>query len=475
MKQRSRWLLFGMAVLVGTVGWYGYRLVAQHHTAARHIPEAPVLADRPQVLIESIALAETRARSWKKAREGLVELSRVYHANGFYPEAMACYEGLAEMDGDHPRWLHLQATIIANFGRMDDALPMRMRVVELAPDYIPGRLRLGDILLKTNRIAEAATVYAEVSKRAPGDPYALLGLARCALATQDWNKAKEYLNQAIAQHPGFVGALSLMVTVSEHLGDLATAEASKNAMAGGVFTDLPDPWVDELSEVCYDAYLLSVAASVANFAGNRPAALELINRAIFLSPDAISYRRQAAQYFIQEGNFGAAKTQLEKALAINPADSDCWLRYLDALRGLGQTQAAVTALRTALSHCPESSALHLDYARWLKSANRLDEAIAEFRRGYQLRPSEASPLVELATTYLSAGRTDEAVQSLHEALERQPGHPTALATMAYIEINNRNESEARRWFDQVRRQAKITPELLRNLNQAFQQQFGRSP
>ena len=82
----------------------------------------------------------------------------------------------------------------------------------------------------------------------------------------------------------------------------------KNAMAGGVFTDLPDPWVDELSEVCYDAYLLSVAASAANLAGDRPAALELINRAIFLSPDAISCRRQAGQYFIQDGNFGAAKT-----------------------------------------------------------------------------------------------------------------------------------------------------------------------
>ena len=127
---------------------------------------------------------------------------------------MACYEGLSDMDGDNPRWLHLQATIIASFGRMDDALPMRERVVELAPDYIPGRLRLGDVLLKTNRIGDAANAYAEVLARAPGDPYALLGLARCALATQDWNKAKGHLEQAIAQHPGFVGALSLMVTVS---------------------------------------------------------------------------------------------------------------------------------------------------------------------------------------------------------------------------------------------------------------------
>ena len=119
--------------------------------------------------------------------------------------------------------------------------------------------------------------------------------------------------------------------------------------------------------------------------------------------------------------------------------------------------------------------LHLVYARWLKSVNRLDEAIAEYKRGHELRPTEASPLVELATAYLTAEKTNEALEALNQALVRQPDHPSALTTLALIHINKGEEAEARRRLEQVRRQGKITPELLGRLRQTFQQQFGKQP
>jgi tetratricopeptide (TPR) repeat protein len=472
--KRSVWLVLGLLAVLFAGAWYGRRLVRDHAIAANHLPPVPTLVERPAVFADSLTAAQARTHSWLHARQGLAELSQLYHANGCYPEALACYEGLSRMEPGNARWPHLQASIAANSGRLDEALPLREKVVGLAPDYTPARLRLGDVLLKINRVADAVRVYADVLHRAPDEPYALLGLARCDLAANDWTKASEHLQSAIARHPDFVGALSLLVTVSEHFGDLAAAESYKNAMSARVFTDLPDPWLDQLSDVCFDAYLLSVAASTANFAGNRPSALDLINRAIALAPDISTYRRQAGQYLLQDNNFGAAKFQLEKAVEVNPTDSDSWLRYLDALRGLHQSQAFLAALLNGLSHCPQSSGLHLEYARWLKSANRMDEAIAEFRYGYQLRPSEASPLVELATTYLTVGRTSEAVDSLNLALERQPDHPSALATLAFIAISNNNEAEARRRLAQIRQQGKAPPELISTLNQAFQQQFGRN-
>jgi tetratricopeptide (TPR) repeat protein len=262
--------------------------------------------------------------------------------------------------------------------------------------------------------------------------------------------------------------------VSEHVGDLGSVAAYKAAIGPRVFTDLPDPWVDELSSVCYDAYLLSVAASTANFGGQQAAALEMINRAIGLAPDASTYRRQAGQYLLQSQDFAGARVHLAKAVELNPTDSESWLRYLDALHGLGQNREYITALRAALANCPQSSGLHLEYARWLKASDRVDGAIAEFRYAYELRPSEAAPLIELATTYLSAGRSDDAIDALKEALQRQPDHPMALGTLAYIAITKNDEAEARRWFEQFRKQSRSPPEFTTKLQQAFQQQFGHS-
>jgi tetratricopeptide (TPR) repeat protein len=472
---RVRLVLVLLAVaILGGAGWWTIHITQRRSLVLAHLPAKPAAGSLPADLGERLGEAETQARSWRHATAGLAELSRLYHANGFYPEALLCYTGLQQAEPHDARWPHLQACIITNFGRMDEALPLRLQAVVLAPDYLPARLRLGDVLLKANQTGEAAKTYTEALRRAPGNPYALLGLARCDLAANDWGKARERLQTAVAENPGFIGALSLLVTVSEHFGDRETAESLKTEIGRREFSDLPDPWLDELAEVCLDPYRLSVAAAVANSAGERTKALELLDRAIGLAPDASSYRRQAGQILLNEQNFPAAKAHLEKAVAGNPTDSDAWLLLLNALRGLGQEEAAANVLLRALSHCPQSPSLHLEYARWLKASGRADEAIAEFRYGYQLRPSDASPLVELAGMYFATGRNAEAVAALDLALERQPAHPMALATLMFYAISLKDEAGALRRWDQVRRQPKTPQAVVDGLRQAFQQQFGRA-
>ena len=225
-------------------GWQGWRLQARRALVLQHLPAEPALGALPAELGARLADAAAQTRSWRHAGEGLAELSRLYHANGFYPEAMRCYDGLQAIEPGNARWPHLQASIVSDFGRMDEAAPLRRRAVTLAPDYLPARLRLADVLLKSNQVTEATVAYGEVLRRAPGEPYALLGLARCDLAAGDWPKARERLEGALAKTPDFIGALSLLVTVSEHLGDHGTAET----LQPGVPRDTSIPPADPIQD-----------------------------------------------------------------------------------------------------------------------------------------------------------------------------------------------------------------------------------
>ncbi len=463
------------AAVLGTGGWWGWRNTDRQHTVARHLPAVPALTHWPATLADQLTDAEAAARSWWNSTSGLAALSRLYHANGFFAEALLCYEGLQRLEPREARWPHLAAGIQALYGRADEALPLYRRATELTPDYLPAWIRLGDVLVKSNQPAEAARAYEEALRRSPGQPYALLGLARCAIAANDWPRARTRLDEAIARNPDFIGALSLLVTVSEHFSDRVTADALRERIGRREFTDLPDPWLDGLADVCFDAYRLSVTAAIASSAGDPTRAIELLDAAIALAPRNSSFRRQAAQIHVNGRNFAAARVHLEQAVTVNPADSDAWLLLISTLRELGQAEAAVNALSRGLVNCPLSPSLRLDYARWLKATGRLEEAAAEFRRGYELRPSEASPLVELAQVLFATGRDQDALAALHLALERQPGHPMAQATLTFHAISQRDEATAlRRWAD-VRRQPKTPPEVVRGLQQAFQQQFGRLP
>jgi len=474
MHPRNRLLLASLLVLLGAGAWIGQRMLNRQAVVAQHLPAVPELSSWPAALADEIGATGQLARQWRRAPQGLAALAALYHANGFYEEALVCYEGLRLIEPGEARWPHLAAAIATNFGRMDEALPLLRRTIELDPDYIPARLRLGDVLLKTNRTDEAAQAYAEALRRAPANPYALLGLARCDLAAGNWTKARELLRETLTLSPDFIGALSLLATVHEHLGDQAAADTIRAGIGRRQFSDAPDPWLDGLANVCFDPYRLSVAAAITGSAGDRARGLELIDRAIALAPKSSSYRRVAAQIMLADGNREGARRQLQQAVEINPADSDAWLLLIDALRQLRQEAAAQIALHLALAHCPQSAGLQLAMGQQLAATGRIPEAIARFRLSADLSPNDAAPLVEMADLCFASGQAETGLAALHQALARQPGNPLALTSLAFYHIVTGDEAGARRQWQEILRQPRTPPAMLEKLRQSYQRQFGRT-
>lgn len=457
----------------GSGAWVGWHLYNRHAVVATYLPPVPTLSTWPDALADSLAEAEAQARHWREAPQGLAALAALYHANGFDAEALTCYQGLSLVEPRNARWPHLAANIAANYGRMDEALPLLERAIELVPDYLPARLQLGEAFLKSNQIDAAAVAYAEALRRVPGEPHALVGLARCDLAAGDLTKARERLREAVTGHPDFVGGMSLLATVSDQLGDTSVAGALRQSIGRRQFTEPPDAWLDELFNVCFDPYRLSVAAAIASSAGDRSRGLELAERAVSLAPKNSSHRRNAAQIMLADGDPDGARRQLEEAVKLNPPDSDSWLLLVSTLRTLGLEQVAQAALQKGLTHCPKSGSLHLARAQSLAAGGHVPEAIAAFRLSASLNPNDAAPLVEMADLCFATGQGEAGLRALQGALERQPGNPMALTSLAfYFIVTGDEESALRQWRD-VRNHPRTPPSLLERLRDAYRQQFGR--
>lgn len=473
MTSKTRSLVVaGLLIGIGA-GWFGARLWRAHTTIAGNMPEYPDLSAWPAEMQERAQTADRDARGWFGNVAALANMSRLYHANGFYAEALACYRGLEQCEPGEARWLHLHANLVASLGQPDEAVPLFRRAVAQASDYAPARVRLGDALLKAGQAAEAVQVYNDVLVRHGDHPYALLGLARCAVANKDFAGAKPLLARALAVEPEFIGALSLLVSVHEHFGEANEANALKEQIGRREFSDLPDPWLDDLIEECYDPYRLSVVAVVADVARDRPKAMRLLERAVALAPGTGSYHRQLGLMLSHVPDFPAARRHLERAVALAPTDADAWLLLFQLLKMMGEKETAGQTIANGLAHCPDSASLRIEQARRLNEAGLREEAINQFQEAYRVHPSEAGPLVEMASVLFTVGRPDEALAALREALLKTPGHPMALATLTFHSISSGDESAALGWWEQVRRQPRTPLKMVNQIKEAFRQRFGR--
>ncbi|MEO6992228.1 MAG: tetratricopeptide repeat protein, partial [Lacunisphaera sp.] len=324
-KKPILFLLSGAVIIAAALGAWGWQRAGTIQAQiVASLPPTPDASNSPARLRDEISAADTAARSRLHAHAGLVKLSRLYHANGFLNEAAQCYSELEALDPTEPRWPHLHATILAGFGEIDPALALWQRVVQLAPKYLPAQLRLGDCQLKSNHPDEASATYSRVLSEDPSNSYALLGLARLDYEAGRWDKAQQRL-ETVVQQTNYTLGYDLIVTLYEKSGQSDRARAIRASQkASGAYRDPPDPWLDDLMDVCYDPYRLALTAGFIARNGNPAKAVQLLQRAIELAPDDVSSRFQLGTLSIEQKNFPVAREQLERCTQLAPGFADGW-------------------------------------------------------------------------------------------------------------------------------------------------------
>jgi tetratricopeptide (TPR) repeat protein len=445
------------------------------NTLQRSVPPQPALANFPTDLTRRIKIAEHAIRSGTNRTAALADLAQLYHANGFTAEAVVCYRGLLQLEPQNPRWPHRLACIYAGLGQLEDALVLWQRALRLDPNYVPGRIRVGDALLKLNRNSEAGEAYRAALTRDTTHPHALVGLARLDMAAQRWREARDRLEQAAAKSQGRIGA-DLLATVYEQLGDAERALALRGRIkSSGAFYDLADPWLDEIMDDCFDVYRLTVAAGFADHSGDAVTAQRLIERALQLAPENAPTLYQNGTFALHRRDYAKARSAFEACTRVAPNFSDGWAQLVNVHHILGNEAAAESALVAGLQHCPDSGGLNFERANRLMAVARYPEAVAALEKTLRASPTDADARVKLAQVYFKLERVDDGVAALKRALLAEPEHPAALTTLALHAIGSHDETAAREWMRRIRQQPRIPREMTEALTSEFRKQFGTTP
>ncbi len=438
-------------------------------------PAAPDLKGAADELRRRIAAADATLAANPRSAAALAELAQLYHANGFLPQAEAAYRELLRSDATNPRWPHLLATLLAGFGRLDEAIPLLQQAATLAPDYLPARLKLGDSLMKAGRPDEAEAAYQAIVAREPAHPYALLGLARIDLARERLTAAREKLSRAAAADPRFFGAQSLLTSVFEQLGDdEAAAHARARANQAGRFKEAPDPWADALLDRCFDLYRLQVAAATAKSTGEPRAALPLLQRAAALAPQDATTLRQLGTLRLELRDLAGAREPLEQAVALDPREAAGWVTLASWHLASGNAGGARQALETGLPQVADPGPIHAELGALLLRSRQVAEGITHLQEAMRRSPEKPEIARDLVGALFEAGRPAEAATTLRHSLSLYQEYAPLLVQATRLGIMEKDPAAAAAFLRRAEK-AGASPGELTRLAADYRRQFGMSP
>lgn len=438
----SVWVKRAIGVLLVALTGFGVWRWQQPNLSQRvqaSIPHPPDLTGKASALTEQLNKAELSARTAHEPLASVIELGRLYHANGFNQEAAACWRLLRTEQPREARWWYYLADLQrqeSDYTAMEASL---MKTTQLAPHYAPAWLTLAGLQFKTGQREIAERNYQKRLSLLPGDPHARLWLARIKLQAGQTDEARRLIEQLLKDTPEFSSAHNLYADMLEKAGD--TKGAGRQRWFGretGRFREAEDPWLDELKNWCFDFEQLCAFGTVELQTGHPDRAKAYYDRAIKVRPgDTAGYELMGALY-LKQNDPAKARDILEQSLSQLKNSKPSISYYLglsQAYRDLKQTAEAVRTAREGLRQIGENLELYSTLGTALSDLGRQDEAIAAFHQALVLNPNDAETNFNLGLLLLNLERPDEAIAALKRSLTLQPTFPKALSLLSRLELD----------------------------------------
>ena len=278
-------------------------------------------------------------------------LGLAYEANGYDAAALASYAQAEALAGDAFEWPYLQAILLQQQARFDEALERLDRALKIDPDYAPAWLWRGYWMLDVDRSDEAAASFSKARELAAGAP-AIMGQARIHLRRGDTRLALELLEPLAAtlDHP------LVFRMLGRALRDLGRVDDARLALSKG----------REARQLTWeDPVLDRKTAFIAGFGG----------------------RMLKAESLVASGSAAEAIPILEELVTEFPAHATLLNLLAVAYSQTGQAEKSLAVLEKAVALAPEYYPLHLNLAGAYDDLGDYDRALAYLDRAIEVHPT----------------------------------------------------------------------------------------
>jgi tetratricopeptide (TPR) repeat protein len=351
--------------------------------------------------------------------------------------AQVAYQEAQRLDPKDFRWpYHLGAML--EYRDPSSSARWLEAAVALDGSYAPARVRLGEVLEKLGRSAEAREQFEQAERLDPRNPLAPFGRGRIALANDDAVAAVAHLERAYGLDRGIQ---AIVVTLSRALYRVGDEDRARRLAveARGLprMTHHEDPRRAAVRDEAVDTESFLRRARTYLEVGQAQRALADLSSLLQSDPDNAEAHLLAAAVHDRLGDLEEAAREASAALALAPDLVGARAVLAGVLFKGGRHAEADREARRVLSSEPQN--FHMLLIATLVAAERgdvttmvayLDRAYSHRTADPQLRRLLRQVLIDLAESFAAVGDRKEASERLEQAivLAREDGEPEGAIT-----------------------------------------------
>lgn len=387
-----------------------------------------------------------------------VMLAHMLEASKAHAEARALVEEVLTADASNVEALKMRAGWLIEVDKPGDAILALRSALNQSPRdpqiltlMAQAHERDGDIELAGERLALAVDVTGSRAEEA-------LRYARFLVSQDRLPVAVTVLENARRSDPRNINVLSMLADIRLRTRELARAQT--------IVRQLRDIGTPESRRVA-----IALHAQILQEQGRTEDSLALLKTQI--GNDAQNEEGSLArsitlviQAQVNEGDFDAARTTIDEALADSPDDSQ--LQFLDAILNatMGDFEAAITGYESLIDRFPESVQLVRALTSVLNSNGRPDEAAKALAGALERMPDQPDLLWMKASAQENEGDIDGALTTYEELYAQNSNSKIVANNLASLLGTHRDDP------DSLQRATAISRRLRGTDVPAFQDTYG---
>lgn len=346
--------------------------------------------------------------------------------------ARVAYLNAARLNPDEAHWPYYLGVHHEGAGEYEQALNYYRSSLRLDENYPNTLLRIGDVALRADQLAEATAAYKQVLENqgqlaAP----ALAGLGLIAYKEERYADAIDRYRRAIALAPEASGLHLLLAQAHESAGDAEQA-AEHRARSGQRMAVAGDTWVEMMKARRYESGYYVQQGIQAMQQGQVERALQTFMLAMAINPDDVDAVARMALALGFGERREEAEELIEQALGMDPEHG-----LANSLKGAllaerGQFDEAQAYYFRAVTSQPGNLDFRRQFANGLMRLGDYEAAIKQYAEAIDMQPRDLRARYSQSVALVLAGRCEQAMEAIGSAVELNPRVAVTLNARARI-------------------------------------------